>query len=326
MRCFPRFFFSFIFSLFRVSSSDFYISFLLSSPTPPKSATSYSAASALVELDRDFKVKKTVVTSLLRYAESARAYFSTMSPPAVPGVEMQDRAVVGRYSHRDTVDTHLSFLQRFLTHGFFLDTEEAMHIWEALVRGAPVPKDREVAYRWFYLITGQSETACHLDPTTLVALFTEKVLQDDPRSLPEEGAGCFARIFLRVNSMVNPNTVPKLQLQPRADEVEVVYDFNMPGLTFLWQIATLHPVDTLANFAVQQLRELYTHPDPKMGDEEHYEQARSILQGAQEPLAKLMQSTEVSGNRREKKRKPRTCSQGKRAVKRNDKGGDASHR
>jgi hypothetical protein len=243
----------------------------------------------LDKLDGKFKLKTRVVKSLLTYTENAQRAFAS-------GVQDEEAAeakvVVGRYGHRDTVNTHLSFLVFFLSHGFLLETNEINDLWDALITQPAIPKDRQVGFNWILKVV-KSEKRYPMRSETLVDLFQQKMLSTDPDSLSQEGVACFLRLFLRVNSLGSATLTPKLRLELGRDEVVCVLDFDLAGLSYLWRLATLHSNPTIATTAVQRLRELYTHADPKMGDEEHYDQVRSILSTLNKPLNELTQESLV---------------------------------
>ena len=260
-------------------------------PSLPLSTLSLTSADALEDLNARYKLKTRVVKSLLNYTEHAhRAFASSAASEAAA----EKTVVVGRYGHRDTIDAHLSFLAFFFSRGFSLETSEVNDLWNALIGQPAIARDRQVGFTWIYKVV-KAEKRYMMTKETLLELFQEKMLKTDPDSLPEEGVECFLQLFLRVNSLSEPMTAPKLLLDPRSNDVESVFDFDLVGLSFLWHLATLHSDPAIANNAVRQLRDLYANPDPRMSDEDHFVQVRSILSTLDKPLKELMQPALVRG-------------------------------
>ena len=168
-----------------------------------------------------------------------------------------DTLVDGRFTHEESVKTHLDLLSFLLKKGnLFLALKSSEDLWDTLISNEQASSfDHELGLNWF--ITCVQD----LNQETQIALFKKRVSRLDPVNMTAKGYECFKLYFQRCNfeGRSPPRTINYLLNNTSPTNNPIV---NYDGLNELWNIILCVNDDTLADRAARSLLDLYYTKQP----------------------------------------------------------------
>jgi len=163
-----------------------------------------------------------------------------------------DTLVDGRFTHEESIKSHLDLLSFLLKKGsLYLILKRSEELWDTLITNENASTfDRELGLNWFINCVED------INNDSQISLFKKRVSKLNPIVLSSKGYACFKLYFERLNPSRPPINNSNISTSNNSDMIE--YDC----LDELWNIILCVHDETIANDATRFLLELYYTKQP----------------------------------------------------------------
>ncbi|CAF3766292.1 unnamed protein product [Rotaria magnacalcarata] len=168
-----------------------------------------------------------------------------------------DTLVDGRYTHEESIKTHLDLLSFLLKKGnLYLILKRSEELWDTLITNEHVSSfDHELGFNWF--ITCSED----LNRESQIALFEKRVSKLNPIQLTSKGYTCFKLYFERCNSeRSNQSRTSNYNSNTSTSSFNEMLEYH--GVDELWNIILCVGDDDIADDATRFLLDLYYLKQP----------------------------------------------------------------